>query len=41
MVIITLRTNLNEKVGYNFCQVILVFWLQQEVVPYTKYKIFK
>jgi len=38
MVIITLKTILNEKVGYHFCQVILLFWLRPKVVPYTKYK---
>jgi len=32
---------LNEKVGYQFCQVILLFWLRQKVVPYAKYKIQK
>jgi len=40
-VITTLETILNEEVGYRFCQVILLFWLQQKVVPYTKYKIQK
>jgi len=39
MVIITLKTVLNEKGGYNFCQVILSFWLWQRVVPYTKHTI--
>jgi len=39
MVIITLKTILKEKVGCHFCQVILLFWLPQKVVPYTKYKI--
>jgi len=33
MVIITLKTILNEDVGYHFCQVILLFWLRQKVVP--------
>ena len=33
VVIITLKTILNEKVGYHFCQVILLFWLRQKVVP--------
>jgi len=33
MVIITLKTILNEKVGYHFSQVILLFLLQQKVVP--------
>jgi len=33
VVIITLETILNEKVGYHFCQVILLFWLRQKVVP--------
>jgi len=41
MIIITLKTILNEKVGYNFCQVILLFWLQQKVVPNAKYEIQK
>jgi len=27
MAIITLKTILNEKVGFHFCQVILLFWL--------------
>ena len=27
VVIITLKTILNEKGGYHFCQVILLFWL--------------
>ena len=44
-VIITLKTLWwswpNEKVGYHFWQVILLFWLQQKVVSYTKYKIKK
>ena len=39
MVIITPKTILNEKGGYRFWQVILLFWLRQKVVPYTKYKI--
>ena len=38
MVLITLKTIFDEKVGHNFCQVILSFWLRQNVVPYTKYK---
>ena len=33
VVIITLKTILNEKVGCHFCQVILLFWLRQKVVP--------
>ena len=33
VVLITLKTILNEKVGYHFCQVILLFWLRQKVVP--------
>jgi len=33
VVIITLKTILNEKVGYYFCQVILLFWLRQKVIP--------
>ena len=33
VVIITLKTILDEKVGYHFCQVILLFWLRQKVVP--------
>jgi len=41
MIIITLKTILNENVGYNFCQVILLFWLQQKVVPNAKYEIQK
>jgi len=36
--LITLKIILNEKVGYHFCQVILLFWLRQKVVPHTKYK---
>ena len=39
-VIITLKIILNERVGYHFCQVILLFWLRQKVVPYTKYEYF-
>ena len=39
VVIITLTTILREKVDYRFCQVILLFWLRQKVVPYMKYKI--
>jgi len=39
MVTNTLETILNEKVGYHFCQVILLFWLLQHVVPCMKYKI--
>jgi len=38
MVIITLETFLNDKVSYRFCQVIVV-WLRQKVVLYTKYGI--
>jgi len=38
MVIITLKTILNEKAGYHFCQPIIVYWLRQKLVPYTKYK---
>jgi len=34
VVIITLETILNEKVGYHFCLVILLFLLRQKVVPY-------
>jgi len=30
---------LNEKVGDHFCQVISLLWLQQKVLPYTKYGI--
>ena len=41
MVIITLKTILNEKIGYNFCQVILSFWLREKVVPYKNYEIQK
>ena len=33
------KTILNEKVGYHFCQVILLFELRQKVIPYTKYEI--
>ena len=33
MVIITLKTIFNKKVGYHFCQAILLFWLRQKVVP--------
>jgi len=36
VVIITLKTILNEKVGYHFCQVILLLWLRQKVVPQEK-----
>jgi len=36
--LITLETIFKKKVDYHFCQVILLFWLQQKVVPYTKYK---
>jgi len=39
MFIITLKTILNDKVGYQFCQVIQWFWLQQKVVLDTKYEI--
>jgi len=28
MIIITPKTILNEKVGYHFCQVVLLFWLR-------------
>jgi len=38
MAVFTLKTILNEKVGYHFCPVILLFWLQQKVVPDMKYK---
>ena len=38
MVMIARKTILNAKLGYHFCQVILLFWLRQKVVPYTKYK---
>jgi len=38
---ITLKTILNEKVGYIFGQVIWLFWLQLKVGPYAKYKIQK
>jgi len=41
MVIITLKTILNEKFRYHFRQVILLFWLRQSVFPYTKYKVEK
>ena len=37
MVIITLKTILNEKEGYHFGEVILLFWLRQKMVQYTKY----
>jgi len=30
-----------KKLGYHSWQVILLFWLRQKVVPYTKYKISK
>jgi len=33
MVTITLKTILNEKVGYHFCHVNVLFWLRQKVVP--------
>ena len=33
MVMITLKTILNEKVGHHFCQVILLLRLRQKVVP--------
>ena len=36
MVIITLKTTLHEKVGYHFCQVIILFSLRQNVIPYKK-----
>jgi len=36
LVVITFKTILNEKVGYHFCQVILSFWLRQEVVTCMK-----
>jgi len=40
MFIITLKTTLNDKVGYHFCQqVMLLFWLQQKVVQFTNYEI--
>jgi len=38
MVIITLKTIFNEKLGYHFCEVILSYWLLQKVVLYRKYK---
>jgi len=41
MVIITPKTILTEKGGYHFCQVILLFWLPQKLLPYTKCKIKK
>jgi len=41
MFIITLKTILNDKVGYHFCQVIQLFWLQQKVFQDTKYEIQK
>ena len=41
MIITTLKKFLNEKVGYHFCQVTLLFWLLQKAVPYTKYKMKK
>jgi len=37
MVIITLKTIMNKKIGYHFCQVILLFWLRQKVVPFKNY----
>jgi len=40
VVIITLKTILNEKVGYHFCLVILLFWLRQ-MQFHKKYKIEK
>ena len=36
MVIITLKSILYEKVGYHFCQVIILFWLRQKVIPDMK-----
>jgi len=36
--IFTLIIILNKKVGHHFCQLILLFWLQQKVVPCPKYK---
>jgi len=41
MVIITSKTIFNEKVGYYFFQVILLFWQRQKMVQHTKYKIEK
>ena len=41
MVIITLKIILNEKVGDHFFQVIPLFWLRQEVVPYKKWIMYK
>jgi len=38
MFIIALKTIVNEKVGYHFFQVILLFWLRQKVGLYTKYR---
>jgi len=31
MFIITFKTILNDEVGYQFCRVIQLFWLQQKV----------
>ena len=38
MVIITLKKYLNEKVGYHFCRVILLFRRRQKVVPLRNIK---
>jgi len=37
--VITLKIILIKIVGYDFCQVTLLFWPQQKVVPCTNYKI--
>jgi len=36
---ITFKTILNDKVGYQFCRVTQLFWLQQKVVQNTKHEI--
>jgi len=41
MFIITFKTLLNDKVGYQFCRMIQLFWLQQKVAHDTKDEIKK
>jgi len=41
LVVTALKTILNEKVGYCFCQLILLSWLRQKMNLDTKYKIYK
>jgi len=38
MVIITLKTILNENGDYHLCLVNLLFWPRQKMIPHTKYR---